>query len=181
MQKVLIIYGTTEGQTRKIAQYLADESGKFGYSAALHDAATGLGDIDPSRFDRIIVAASIHMDRHQTTVEHLIRQHLSAFQNVRSAFLSVSLNAAGDAEERYAAWANVRQFLSDIGWQPAETQIVGGALRFTEQDFFKRWIMRRIAKEKGALRDTDRDYEYTDWEALSQFLKAFLTPAVQHK
>ncbi len=174
MRKVLIIYGTVEGQTRKIAEFMATEAQELGYAPTLHDATAAPPDFATARFDRIIVAAPVHMERHPIAVEHFVRQHLAALKAVPSAFLSVSLSAAGDAEDVFTAWTWLRAFLSDVDWRPSQTLVVAGALRFTEQDFLKRWLMKWIAKEKGAPRDTDRDYEYTDWAALTSFLKEFL-------
>ena len=178
MHRVLIVYGTTEGQTRKIAEFLAEESKAHGYLPTLYDAANMPPDIDPSHFDRVIVAASVNMDRHQADVRHFIQRVLPSLRTMRSAFLSVSLSAAGDAEDRYVAWEDMRRFLSDNEWRPAETEIVPGALRFTEHDFFKRWAMKRVATAKRVPRDTTCDYEYTDWEALGRFLKRFLGPSL---
>ncbi len=36
--KVLIVYGTTEGQTRKIASFLKDETEKLGHQVTLTDS-----------------------------------------------------------------------------------------------------------------------------------------------
>jgi menaquinone-dependent protoporphyrinogen oxidase len=176
MHKLLIIYGTTEGQTRKIAQYLADEAHNFGYTSQLCDSTMLPDDLNLSHFTKVVVAASVHIERHQASIEHFVRQNLPALQKLSSAFLSVSLSAAGDAEERYDAWEYTRHFLSDVNWRPSHVHIVAGALRFSEHDFFKRWAMRRLAKEKRAHRD--QDYEYTDWPDLYLFLRDFLAAAV---
>jgi len=174
MRELLIVYGSTEGQTRKIAEYLATEAREQGYPCTVYDATQVPADLDLTRFAKIIVAASVHMERHQTAVAHFVREHISAFQKVPSAFLSVSLSACGDAEERYDAWKYTRNFLSEVDWRPPHVHVVAGALRFSEHDFFKRWAMKRLAKEKRASRD--QDHEYTDWADLSRFLKDFLGP-----
>jgi menaquinone-dependent protoporphyrinogen oxidase len=175
MRKLLILYGTTEGQTRKIAEHLADKARALDYTCELYDAATVPANINPSQFDRVIVAASVHAERHQPAVAEFVRWHLHALERTQSAFFSVSLSAAGDAEERYDAWEYTRRFLSDVDWHPAQVHIVAGALRFSEQNYFKRWAMRRLAKDRHA--DRKNDCEYTDWSELNLFLKDFLESA----
>jgi len=51
---------------------------------------------------------------------------------------------------------------------------VAGALKYTQYDFFTRLLMKRIAKKEGRTTDTSRDYEYTDWNAVRQFVKEFV-------
>jgi len=170
MSRVLIVYGTTEGQTRKIATFVAEACRKSGHAADLHDATMLPEKLDIEGFDHVIVAASLHREHHQAAVEHFIRANLLALQNVKTAFLSVSLSAAGDAEDQRAARACLNRFLLDLRWQPSTTLLVAGALRFTEYDFFKRWILKRIAADKGAPTDTSRDHEFTDWGGLERFV-----------
>jgi menaquinone-dependent protoporphyrinogen oxidase len=176
MRKLLIVYGTTEGQTQKIAEYLASEASSFNYACEFYNVASFPADVDLTQFPKIIVAASVHMERHQAAAAEFIQKALPALRKAETAFLSVSLSAAGDAKERYDAWEYSRRFLSEVGWSPGKVQIVAGALRFSEHDFFKRWAMRRLAKEKRA--DREHDGEYTDWAELRQFLKDFLAPPI---
>ena len=82
-------------------------------------------------------------------------------------FLSVSLTAAGhDPEGMEELDTIVDRFTDEIGWQPSVTVHVAGALRMSEYDFFKAWIMGRIAADRGEPIGRKEDREYTDWEAL---------------
>lgn len=175
MRKLLIVYGTTEGQTRKIVEYLAGEARGLNYDRDLHDAGSIPDNLQLSQFSKIIVAASVHMERHQEAVVQFVKKYRSDLEKCETAFLSISLSAAGDAEERSDAWEYTRRFLSEVDWRPTKVHIVAGALRFSEHDFFKRWAMRRLAKEKRA--DRKNDCEYTDWPELGHILKTFLGPA----
>jgi menaquinone-dependent protoporphyrinogen oxidase len=47
--------------------------------------------------------------------------------------------------------------------------LVAGRLAYTQYGFFKRWIMRAIARREGGSTDTTRDHEYTDWDAVTRF------------
>ncbi len=60
--QVLLVYGTTEGQTRKIATFLADRLARQGHQVVTVNAREA-GIPDPRRFDAILVAASIHLGR----------------------------------------------------------------------------------------------------------------------
>jgi len=62
--KILIAYGTTEGQTQKIAMAIGTRVQELGHDAHVFDTAS-LEDIDVASYDRIVVAGSVHHERHQ--------------------------------------------------------------------------------------------------------------------
>ncbi len=174
MARYLVVYGTTEGQTRRIAGFLRDRLAAHGDSVSLHDATLVPAELDLAQFDGVVVAGSLHVGRHQTAVEHFVRKQLPGLQRLPSAFVSVSLSAAGDEEDRAGAQLCVDRFLAATGWQPQLVELAAGAFRYTEYDFFKRWALKLIAKQKGAPTDTSRDWELTDWAALDAFVQRFM-------
>jgi len=177
MPGLLIVFGTTEGQTRRIAERMAEEARLCGFAVELHDATHLPPGLDPGSFEAVIVAGSVHVGRHQTSVSHFVHDHLASLQRLPSALVSVSLAAAGDGEDRADAQDCADRFLRETGWRPAAVHLAAGAFRYTQYDFFKRWMMKRIAREKGQPTDTSRDHEYTDWEALARFVDGFLATA----
>ncbi len=59
--KVLIAYGTTEGQTRKIVDAAAAQVIALGHDAEVFDTSLLLDGLHPETFDKIIVAG-YHME-----------------------------------------------------------------------------------------------------------------------
>ena len=177
--RVLIVFGTTEGQTEKIAAFVADRLLAQGHDAVLVKAGVDAVSPDPKEFDAVLVAASLHAGRYQPAVIDFVRQHRAAIGARRNALLSVSLAAAGhDAEDRTGLEKCVVAFMGEGGWRPDRIHHAAGAFRYTEYDFFKRWAMKYIAYRKGAPTDTSRDYELTDWEDLARFADSFLSSAL---
>lgn len=166
--KILVAYGTTEGQTRKIARVTADRLADAGHAVELLNVTDAEG-LDPGRFGAAVLAGSIHGGRYQTALTEFARANAQALGARPTLFLSVSLSAAGeDAEE----WEGIRgiaeRFAEETGWHPGQVAHVAGAFRFAEYDYFKGWMMRRIAREKGEAVDPKGDTEYTDWDALAE-------------
>ena len=168
--KIVVAYATTEGQTRKVARFAADRLADAGHAVellALGDAA----DLDLTRFDAAILAGSVHGHRYQAALVALARAQAAALSARPTLFLSLSLSAAGEDEED---WAGLRQvaesFFTETGWRPDRTEHVAGAFHFGEYDFFKAWVMRRIARDKGVQVDPSGDTEFTDWAALGAAL-----------
>jgi len=56
---VLIVYGTTEGQTRKIAEWTAMHIRESGHEAELLDGAALKSDLDLETYDAFIIAATL--------------------------------------------------------------------------------------------------------------------------
>jgi menaquinone-dependent protoporphyrinogen oxidase len=171
-----MLYGTTEGQTRKIAQFVHDRLVDSGSNVDLMDSTNmAEQEIELSRYDVVIIAASLHSGRYQSAVEHFVNQRRDALNAMPSAFVSVSLSAAGDDEDDIQGLAKcVSDFKRVTGWQPRWVHHSAGAFRYTQYDFFKRWALKYIAWRKGAPTDTSRDYELTDWDALGQFADELL-------
>src|SRR6266536_374819 len=98
MIRVLIPYGTSEGQTARIAEYLADVIRDQGYEAYPVDIKRS-GALALDGYDAVIVGASIHMGKHQNYVRAFVRQNRDTLERLPSAFFSVSLAAHDNTEE----------------------------------------------------------------------------------
>lgn len=173
--KFLVVYGTTEGQTRKIADGIAERIRAHGPAAEAIDSTAAPAELDLGAYDAVVIAASVHQHRHQASVMHFVKHHLARLQAMPTAFVSVSLAVAmaGEEGEREAR-SYVDRFLADTGWQPTEVHLAAGALLYTAYDFFKRQIMKFIVWKSGGPTETDQDYEFTDWAELSRFVDSFV-------
>jgi menaquinone-dependent protoporphyrinogen oxidase len=110
-----------------------------------------------------------------------VRTHRAELVRTSAAFVSVTLSQAGvqDAhatpEKRRQAARDVKQmidtFVRETGWQPAHVMPVAGALMYRQYNVLIRFVMKRIARKAGAPTDASRDYEFTDWIALDQFVE----------
>lgn len=172
--KILVVYATTEGQTRKIAGFVANRIEAAGPSCDLIDSADVGSDFVLPDADGAIIAASVHVGRYQTQIAHIVRNNLARLDAIPTMFVSVSLAAAGDADDLEGVKDCADRFLRDVGWTPDAIEHVAGAFLYTRYDFFKRWTMKLIARQHGAPTDTSQDYEMTDWEALARVTDDFL-------
>jgi menaquinone-dependent protoporphyrinogen oxidase len=177
---VLIVYGTTEGQTRKIAEWTATHVRESRHQVELRDSAALVSDVDLETFQAFMIAASVHQESHQETITNFAISHQKLLNTRPSAFISVSLSAVLE-EGRTEAQKYVDRFFSVTGWQPRMTLLLGGALRFTEYDYFQEQIVKFIVMKRGGAASTERDHEFTDWNALAGFVNGFLEAAVEKR
>lgn len=171
--KVLIVFGTTEGQTRKIAERVGERIRELNEEADVHDSTLLPSDLDVSAFKAVIVAASIHQHQYQTSITHFVKEHRRALASRPTAFISVSLSAVL-AADRDDAQSCVDEFLAETGWHPTHVEHVAGALLYTQYDYLKRQIMKFIVWQGGGPTDAGQDYEFTDWNALTKFTDGFI-------
>jgi menaquinone-dependent protoporphyrinogen oxidase len=96
-----------------------------------------------------------------------------ALERLPSAFFSVSLAAHGDTAN---AEAYITNFEQQTGWHPTKLGLFSGALLYRKYGFLKRWMMKRIVRDKPGIlsTDTSRDHEYTDWDQVERFGRDFL-------
>ena len=92
MSKIYIPYGTTEGQTARIAEYIADVIRHHGHEAEPVDVKH-TRDPGVAGYDGVIVGASIHMGKHDKHVVDFVQQNRDRLERMPSAFFSVSLSA----------------------------------------------------------------------------------------
>jgi menaquinone-dependent protoporphyrinogen oxidase len=173
---ILIVYGTTEGQARKIAEWTATHIRERGHQVELRDSAAFGSDLDVGIFHAFVIAASVHQEHHQETITNFAIAHRALLNARPSAFISVSLSAVLE-EAKTEAQKYVDRFVAMTGWQPRMTLLLGGALRFSEYDYFQEQIVKFIVMKRGGAARTERDREFTDWGALASFVDTFLVTA----
>ena len=172
MSRVLILYGTTDGHTRLIAESIGDALRLGGVEADVVRAGTA--DPHPAWYDGVIVAASLHAGGYQKAVEHWVRAHARDFGTRPTAFVSACLSVVNRTPKVIADLDEiVTRFSKTTGWKPMQIEHVAGALLYTRYGFIKRWLMKRIVEKQGGDTNTSKDYEYTDWVKLRSFAADF--------
>ena len=174
MSRVLMLYGTTDGHTRKIATAIAEVMRAEHCDVAVVDATDVTPDVRPEEFDAVLVAASVHAGGHQRAVRRWVRAYAPQLNRMPTAFLSVCLGILERRPEvQREVYEIMRRFEREAGWRPTTDKVVAGALLYRNYGLIKRWIMRRIVAKGGGETDTSRNYEYTDWEDVRAFARDF--------
>lgn len=162
-----ILYSSGEGQARLIAERLAQRLGGHGHSIQCEDVTGAVMQVKPSA---VILVASIHVGKHTAAAAAIARKNLLLFNEIPSAFMSVSLSAHSDSD---MARGYLTEFLQETGWKPDLTATVAGAIRYSSYGFLKRRIVKRIASENGLPTDISKDYEFTNWSEVMGLAEEF--------
>lgn len=178
MQPILVAYATTEGHTRKVAEFIAERLRIRGHRVELVNVATPAAQAATGLYQAALIGGSVHQHKHQDTLVRFATDNREWLAAMPVGLFSVSLAAAldgvdGQMESRRA----LDEFVEQTGLRPWATHCVAGALKYTQYDYFKRLVMRLIAKQRGGSTDTSQDHEYTDWTDLEAFVDRFLVEA----
>jgi len=172
MARILVVYGTTEGQTVKVAAAVSETLRRNGADVDVRPASDGAP--PPDGYDAVIVAASVHAGRYQKPIRRWVRTHAAALSGKPAAFISVCLGVLQhDEKAQHDLQTIVDEFVATTGWVPGVVKFVAGALPYTKYGWLRRLVMKRIVAKAGGDTDTHRDYEYTDWNDLRHFADEF--------
>jgi len=172
--KVAVIFASVEGHTAKIAKTIAKQLEEASVDTELVDLGqpglSAFGD-----YDGAILAAPIHVGKYPDTFESFVKDWKSALVGMPTALISVSLSIASPNENEREESEHYPDGLEKrTGWKVDRVHHAAGAIKYAEYDFFKRFMMRRISRLEGGPTDTSVDHEFTDWDALSEFVSGFL-------
>lgn len=171
----LIIYGSKEGQTQKIAQYIAEQLQQKGQQITTLPVGQLATDESLTNYDAVIVGGSIHIGKYPKQLEKFVSTNRDRLNKVPSAFFTVCLAIHSQrVDSQQAALKFGNDFLAKTGWQPALTATFAGAVTYTRYNFITRFLMKKISQKEGGSTDTSRDHEYTDWAKVKQFAEEFV-------
>jgi menaquinone-dependent protoporphyrinogen oxidase len=167
MTKILVAYHTSEGQTARIAERVAEVLGGDGDTVEVADLTDAPS---PSGYDGVVVGDSIHATHHSRPMTKYLKQYADELHAVPAALFQVCLASANPDDEHTAtAQGLVHDLLKHTGFDPDIVGLFAGALVYTQYGWLTRRIMRAIVKHEGGDTDTSHDYEYTDWSAVEHF------------
>lgn len=171
--KVLLAYCTTEGQTKRIVEAIADQIRGACGEAILDDVCSLQGDFQPADYDKVIVAGSVHDGSHQEGLNLFVFANRNALRKKPSLFVSVSM-AAAFADTRKDAEGYAKDFCASAEWEPDKILLIAGALRHGKYGYYEEMLLRHNVLAKHAIDHPESDQEFTDWEALARAIEKFV-------
>ena len=170
MGKVLIVYGTSEGQTRKISEYMREVLVIEGHRVHLWNSDRVPRALALDVYDHIFVGGSIHLNHFQRSLKRWVAENAETLAEKRAVFFPVCLGIIqNDPKIHRQEKEKVEDFFDQTGWYPSRWTFMAGALLYTKYSWWMKLIMRMYAKKAGASTDISHDYEYTNWNEVREF------------
>jgi menaquinone-dependent protoporphyrinogen oxidase len=172
---VLIIYGSSEGQTKKISGIIADIISNKGHQVDMQSGDQLPESFSTDTYDAVIIGGSIHMGNYPSYIKEFVMTHRDWLNSIPTAFFTVCMAIHSQhAKSRNEAIRYHEGFLAETGLLPKFTETFSGAVKYTEYNFITRFIMKWISRKEGGSTDTSHDHEYTDWVSVERFAEEFV-------
>jgi len=179
---ILILYGTIEGQTAKVAERVADILRSKGQQVTILCGEHLPAGFETNNFNAAIIGGPIHMGDYPAYLKKFVTTHSNWLNNVPSALFTVCMAIHSQREKSTKEAKRFgKDFVAQAGWQPKLNETFAGAVKYTQYNFITRFIMKLISKREGSSTDTSRDHEYTDWEAVVRFSEKFLVEITERE
>jgi menaquinone-dependent protoporphyrinogen oxidase len=170
MDRILILFSTTDGHTLKICNRLKTLIEADGHQVSVR-AITEMPDPDLRAYDKIVIGASIRYGKHQACVYEYIERHLPALESKANAFFTVNIVARKAAKNRPQTNPYLQKFLAKTPWRPNELAVFAGKLNYPIYGFLDRQMIRLIMLITRGPTDPTAVVEFTDWSAVDDFAR----------
>lgn len=168
MAKILILYASTDGHTRKIGKRLQQVIEQQGHQVTLV-SVDDVSRLDLQTFDKIVIGASIRYGKHSPKITEFINRNKLLLDSKPNAFFSVNIVARKPEKSRPDTNPYLRKFLKQITWQPGELAVFAGKLDYPSYGFFDRLMIRLIMFVTKGPTDPKAVIEFTDWQQVESF------------
>tara|TARA_B100000965_G_scaffold399269_1_gene418883 strand:+ start:655 stop:1182 length:528 start_codon:yes stop_codon:yes gene_type:complete len=167
----LIIYSTTDGQTKKICEEIKNNSiYKQTYKIISIDEAL---EINISNYDQIILGASIRYGKHDSKIYKFIKNNKNILDEKKNAFFSVNVVARKPEKNSFDTNPYIKKFLKKSSWKPKKLAVFAGKVDYPNLNLINRNIIRLIMFITNGPTNTKNVYEFTDWQKVKKFSKEF--------
>lgn len=173
VMSLLIVYGSIEGQTEKIARFIEDLAIRTGETVQVIDTHNRTSDADFTDVDSVILAASVHERRHPERFEVFVTSERKNLDLRRTLMISVSMNAAfPEGHEEAQDYLEEMKMRTEL--DPDAEMLVAGAIRSRHYDYYATQVLKHVVLRGRNFDPSVQEHEFTDWEALGDGVSAFL-------
>ena len=167
----LIIYSTTDGQTKKICETIKENSiNKNSYEIVSLEEASNK---KIEKYEKIIIGASIRYGRHSSKVYEFIESNKNVLEKKKSAFFSVNVVARKPDKSTPDTNPYIRKFLKKTSWQPKKLGVFAGKIDYPRLSLVNKNVIRLIMFITNGPTNINNSYEFTDWKRVKEFTREF--------
>ena len=167
----LIIYSTTDGQTKKISEKIKENSVYKNLYEVVSLEEAFCRDLE--KYNRIIIGASIRYGRHSTKVYKFIKEKKSILDKKKNAFFSVNVVARKPDKNTPETNPYIKKFLKKTNWVPQKLGVFAGKINYPKLGFINKNVIRFIMFITSGPTNINNSYEFTNWQNVKRFISEF--------
>ena len=166
---LLIIYSSTDGHTKIICEKIINNlKNSSNVELVSLDQAINL---DLSKFNKIVIGASIRYGRHSGDLYKFIKFNKDILERKETAFFSVNVVARKIEKSDPETNPYIKKFLKISNWKPGKIAVFAGKVDYPKYRFFDKYIIKLIMFITKGPTDTTQTYEFTNWSKVDAFAK----------
>ena len=166
---LLIIYSSTDGHTKIICEKIRNNL-KNSSNVELVSLDHALN-LDLSKFNKIVIGASIRYGRHSNDLYKFIKFNKDILERKETAFFSVNVVARKIEKSDPETNPYIKKFLKISNWKPDKIAVFAGKVDYPKYRFFDKYIIKLIMFITKGPTDTSQTYEFTNWSKVDAFAK----------
>ena len=170
MKKTLILFSTTNGQTKTICEKIHKCLQNRG-SIKLMPIDDQYKVINIQEFDMVVIGASIRYGKHSPQIQNFIELNKESLIKIKTAFFSVNVVARKPEKNTPLTNPYVIKFLTKLDWKPNITAVFAGKINYPSYNFIDKQMIRLIMYITKGPTDTSKVFEFTDWDKVEDFSK----------
>ena len=171
MAKIIIIYSSSDGHTKKICLRLQQIVEIHNHKVTLV-SVNNISTIDLNSFDKIIIGASIRYGKHSKNIYEFIKENAQILDSKANAFFSVNVVARKPEKSKPEKNPYLQKFLKSISWSPKNLVVFAGKLEYQKYKPFDRFMIRLIMWMTKGPTDPKTNIDYTNWDQVEDFGRA---------
>ena len=171
MNRCLILYSSTDGHTKKICDYIANNLDEVNKISVVNIKSFNQKDLD--NYDCIIIGASIRYGKHQKSLYKFINKNREKLDAKKNAFFTVNVVARKTEKNLPQTNPYMIKFLKLTKWKPQNLDVFAGRINYPKYGFIDKYAIRFIMWLTKGPTDTRGDFEFTDWDKVKSFAKIF--------
>ena len=169
MSSTLIIYSSTDGQTKLICDKIKktiENNNQIEIISLKKIKETNL-----LSYEQIIIGASIRYGKHHSDLYKFIKFNKKILEEKKNAFFSVNVVARKPEKNTPQTNPYIKKFLKISDWQPDRLAVFAGKVDYPRYNFFDKHIIRFIMFMTKGPTNTLNSYEFTEWTKVEDFAK----------
>jgi menaquinone-dependent protoporphyrinogen oxidase len=164
-----LFYATRDGQSRRIAERIADRLADHGISALPRNLADG--SLTPSGLvtaGLVIVVAAVRYGRPLPEAEQFLAEYRTLPQPPQLVLLSVNLTARKPGKDTAEGNAYLRKSIARHKLAPVLAVAIAGRLDYSRYGWLDRQLIRFIMMLTGGPTDPGTAVDFTSWEMVDE-------------
>jgi menaquinone-dependent protoporphyrinogen oxidase len=169
MQKKIIIYSSTDGQTKLICEKIRTtlEAKSMVDLIPMENVSS----VNIDSYSHIIVGASIRYGNHKKSVYNFVSDNIDNLNVKKTAFFSVNAVARKDDKKSPNSNPYVQKFLEQTKWVPDNIGVFAGKINYPKYKFIDKYMIKLIMWITKGPTNTKEIYEFTNWDDVDNFAK----------